>query len=211
MENLSELDIAVEDNQEKILRQYYNNLKWPLDKIDSKIQKLKNSMDLEEEAQTAYERLLEEEQEKFETLQATKKQQEQTRIAAQTKTKETLNKSLNAAITAKQIAGIPVDIAVAKELLSDLTQEKYHIPATGEKLTEFDKTILELKKPENAELKLKLYLLYKTLLKDPELSTVKKAGTSETTSKAFKRFATKEKVEDRTKTVNKTQGFEKGL
>jgi hypothetical protein len=43
-------------------------------------------------------------------------------------------------------------------------------------LTDFDKTILELKRPENHATKVKIALLLKNIRKDPTLSTIQKTG-----------------------------------
>ena len=52
-------------------------------------------------------------------------------------------------------------------------------------LTEFDRTILELKRPENHEMKVKVALLLKILEKDPTLSTIQKAGVTKKTDTLF--------------------------
>ena len=77
-----------------------------------------------------------------------------------------------------------------------LTQEKYKLP-TGETLTEFDKFILELKRPENHTLKVKLALL---AMKKLDLSNIKIKERNDQVSKSFD-WATK----NRTVTSGKTQ------
>jgi len=52
-------------------------------------------------------------------------------------------------------------------------------------LTEFDKTILELKRPENHEMKVKVALLLKILEKDPTLSTIQKSGITKKSNELF--------------------------
>ena len=61
--------------------------------------------------------------------------------------------------------------------------------ATGETLTDFDKTILELKRPENHSTKVKIALLLKILEKDPTLSTIQKSGVTKQTDKLFSEVA----------------------
>jgi len=52
-------------------------------------------------------------------------------------------------------------------------------------LTEFDKAILELKRPENHEKKVKIALLMKMLEKDPTLSTIQKTAITKKTDQLF--------------------------
>ena len=56
---------------------------------------------------------------------------------------------------------------------------------TGEMLTEFDRTILDLKRPENHEKKVKVGLLLKILEKDPTLSTIQKTGLTKKSNELF--------------------------
>jgi hypothetical protein len=56
---------------------------------------------------------------------------------------------------------------------------------SGETITDFDKSILELKRPENHEMKVKVALLLKILEKDPTLSTIQKNGISKKSNELF--------------------------
>jgi hypothetical protein len=71
-------------------------------------------------------------------------------------------------------------------------------------LTDFDKTILDLKRPENHAMKVKVGLLLKILEKDPTLSTIQKTGVSKKTDQLFSEVA---RQVERTKsgTSTKTQ------
>ena len=96
----------------------------------------------------------------------------------------------------KEFDGIPLTDQIAREGFNFLTQEKYKLP-TGETLTEFDKFILELKRPENHTLKVKLALL---AMKKLDLSNIKIKERNDQVSKSFD-WATK----NRTVTSGKTQ------
>ena len=65
-----------------------------------------------------------------------------------------------------------------------LLTDKYKLPS-GELLTEFDRTILDLKRPENHEMKVKVALLLKVLEKDPTLSTIQKTGITKKSNELF--------------------------
>jgi hypothetical protein len=73
---------------------------------------------------------------------------------------------------------------LAGELQDFLLTDKYKTNS-GETLTDFDKTILELKRPENHEKKVKLGLLLKILEKDPTLSTIQKNGLTKKSNELF--------------------------
>ena len=68
---------------------------------------------------------------------------------------------------------------------------------SGETLTDFDKNILDLKRPENHANKVKIALLLKLLENDPTLSTIQKRGVSTKSSQLFKDVARQKTVTKR--------------
>jgi len=84
----------------------------------------------------------------------------------------------------KEFDGIPINPKLAGELQDFLLVDKYKTPS-GETLTDFDRTILELKRPENHEMKVKIGLLLKILEKDPTLSTIQKSGITKKSNELF--------------------------
>jgi len=87
-------------------------------------------------------------------------------------------------IKTKEFDGIPINPKLANELQDFLLVDKYKT-ASGETLTDFDKTILELKRPENHSTKVKVALLLKILEKDPTLSTIQKTGVTKKSDQLF--------------------------
>jgi hypothetical protein len=77
---------------------------------------------------------------------------------------------------------------LANELQDFLLVDRYQT-SSGEKLTEFDRQILELKRPENHALKVKMGLLMKILETDPTLSTIQKRGISKKSDDLFSEVA----------------------
>ena len=61
--------------------------------------------------------------------------------------------------------------------------------SSGETLTDFDRAILELKRPENHVNKVKLGLLLKIMEKDPTLSVIQKSGITKRTDQIFSETA----------------------
>jgi hypothetical protein len=87
-------------------------------------------------------------------------------------------------LKSKEFDGIPINPKLANELQDFLLVDKYKT-AGGETLTDFDRTILELKRPENHATKVKVALLLKILEKDPTLSTIQKTGVSKKSNELF--------------------------
>ena len=88
----------------------------------------------------------------------------------------------------KEFDGIPLNPKLASELQDFLLVDKYKTPS-GETLTDFDRTILELKRPENHALKVKVGLLLKILEKDPTLSTIQRTGMTKKSTQLFEEVA----------------------
>ena len=88
----------------------------------------------------------------------------------------------------KEFDGIPLSPKTASELQDFLLVDKYKT-VSGETLTDFDKAILELKRPENHEQKVKVALLLKILEKDPTLSTIQKTGVTKKSNQLFTEVA----------------------
>jgi hypothetical protein len=87
-------------------------------------------------------------------------------------------------VKTKEFDGIPINPKLAGELQDFLLVDKYKT-TSGETLTDFDRTILELKRPENHEMKVKVGLLLKILEKDPMLSTIQKTGLTKKSNELF--------------------------
>ena len=91
-------------------------------------------------------------------------------------------------LKAKEFDGIPVNPKIAGEVQEFLLVDKYKT-ASGELLTDFDKAILDLKRPENHATKVKIALLLKVLEKDPTLSTIQRTGVTKKTDQLFSEVA----------------------
>ena len=95
---------------------------------------------------------------------------------------------LNDKLKEKEFDGIPLNSNLANELQDYLLVDKWKTPA-GENLTDFDRAILDLKRPENHEMKVKLGLLLKVLEKDPTLSTIQRTGITKKSNQLFGQVA----------------------
>lgn len=181
IEAFSELNMEDESNQERVVRKYYKDLKWDDQKIDNRISKLRDYGDLEDEAKTFHEVLLNKEKEKAQSLAQEKEQERVREKQKEVDTKKSYQRILSEKLKSQEIDGIPLTEKDAQEALSYLTDKKYKL-ASGELLSEFDKDLLELNRPENHELKIKLGLL---LRKKLDLTSVKKTTISKKSDALF--------------------------
>ena len=95
-----------------------------------------------------------------------------------------INQILQEKLKTKEFDGIPLNPKLANELQDFLLVDKYRTPS-GETLTDFDRTILELKKPENHAMKVKVGLLLKIIEKDPTLATIQRTGITKKSNELF--------------------------
>lgn len=182
--NFAELDLTKEENQISVIRQTLADQGLEHEDIDAEVERLKNYGDLEVASQRYHKILVKKEGTKLAQME----QESQQKLQAQAESKRqyitNVNTVLQNKLKNKEFDGIPINPKLAQELQDFLITDKYRLPS-GETLSEFDKKILDLKRPENHELKVKVALLLKTLEKDPTLSTIQKAGLSKTSNKVF--------------------------
>lgn len=207
IQSLKGLDLTVEANQEKVVRESLRRQGFKDEQIDKKVQKLKDYGDLEEEAPVAHELLLRQEEGNLQAIAAQKEQEAQAKAAERAAYSNSLQTILSEKLKTKEFDGIPVTDKVAREVYDMLNTEKWQLPS-GEKLTDFDKEILELRNPANVELKIKLALLLRNRL---DLSKLKMNLVSKETNKIFEDLVIKDKQVKRTKPVSAGMSFFDGL
>ena len=204
IENLKEIDLSIEANQQRVIEELYRRQGFSEDKIARKIEKLKDYGDLEEESTLSHELLIQQDEERF-SQEVERKSQEAKAIQLQRQTYlQSLQTIMSEKLKTREFDGIPVTEKVANETLDYLYTEKWKLP-TGEKLTDFDRDILELKKPEKHSLKIKLALLLRNDLDLTKLKTPSKAISNDT-KKLFDGLAVKDKTIKR-QTINTNKSF----
>ncbi len=181
IEAIKGLDLSNEGNQERVIRAYYRDLKWDDAKIDARITKLKDYGDLEDEAKTYHEVLLTKETEAATNLEKEKLEETQKQKDKELTILKSYQRILSEKVKGQEIDGIPLTQKDSEEVLDYLTQKKYKL-VSGELLSEFDKDLMELNRPENHEIKIKLGLL---LRKKLDLTSIKKTATSKKSEVLF--------------------------
>lgn len=184
IQNFSDMDLAQESNQVSVIRQALADQGFEGEDIDTEVERLKNYGDLETVATRHHKVLVKKETAKLQQLEQDKQAQLQQQAAYKQQYQQNVNKVLTDKLKAKEFDGIPLNPKLAGELQDFLVTDKYKTNS-GETLTDFDKTILELKRPENHEKKVKLALLMKIIEKDPTLSTIQKTGITKKSNELF--------------------------
>lgn len=185
VEGVKELDLADEGNQEKIVRELYRSEGRSSEYIEKRVTQLKNYNDLLDEATEAQKLLITKEQKEIDEA-AAKKQAEITRNQEiKNEYLSNVGKILSDKVKNKEFDGIPVDRKFAEQTFAYATQERFQT-SDGQLLTTFDKDILDLKRPENHELKIKVAMLLQLLKEDPQLTKLAKRAVSKESNDLFK-------------------------
>lgn len=184
IESFAEMDLTQESNQIAILKQALADQGFEKEDIDTEVERIKNYGDLESVAAKHHKVLIKKEAAKLQQLEQQKEAQLQQQQAYKQQYAANVNNVLQEKLKAKEFDGIPLNPKLAGELQDFLVTDKYKTNS-GETLTDFDRTILELKRPENHEKKVKVALLLKILEKDPTLSTIQKNGVTKKSNELF--------------------------
>jgi len=184
IENLSEVDLTKEENQIAVVRAGLTTQGFDPADVDGQIEKYKNYGDLEDMSQKYQKILVKKEAEKLSQLEKESELKIQQQAEFKSQYMKNVNTVLQNKLKDKEFDGIPINPKLANELQDFLLVDKYKT-SSGEPLTDFDVSILELKRPENHERKVKIALLLKILEKDPTLSTIQKTGVTKKTNQLF--------------------------
>jgi hypothetical protein len=184
IQSFSEMDLSNENNQVAVIKQALTDQGFDPEDVTTEIERLKNYGDLETVAAKHHKVLIKKEASKLQQLEQDKQAQLQQQQAIKQQYLQNVNSVLQEKIKAKEFDGIPINPKLAGELQDFLVTDKYKT-ASGETLTDFDRTILELKRPENHATKVKLALIMKILEKDPTLSTIQKTGITKKSNELF--------------------------
>lgn len=184
VEGIKDIDLADEGNQERIVRELYRSEGKSSEYIEKRVTQLKNYNDLLDEATEAQKILITKEQQQIDDAAAKKQAELTRRQEIKTEYMNNVSKILNDKLKTKDFDGIPVDRKFAENIYGYLTQERFQT-SDGELLTTFDKDLLDLKRPENHETKVKIAMLLQLLKEDPQLTKLAKKAISKETNTLF--------------------------
>lgn len=186
--SFADMDLSQEDNQIKIIKQTLSDQGFDEEDIDTEVERLQNYGDLESVATKYHKVLVKKEAQKLQKIEQEAAIQLQQKQAIKNQYINNVQSILQDKLKTKEFDGIPLNPKLANELQDFLLVDKYKT-TSGETLTDFDKAILELKRPENHEQKVKVALLLKILEKDPTLSTIQKTGVTKKSNQLFTEVA----------------------
>jgi len=184
IQSFAEMDLSQEINQVAVIRQALTDQGFEKEDVDTEVERLKNYGDLENVATKHHKVLVKKESAKLQQMEQQKESQLQQQQAIKQQYYQNVSNVLQDKLKAKEFDGIPINPKLAGELQDFLVTDKYKTNS-GETLTDFDKTILELKRPENHATKVKLALIMKIMEKDPTLSTIQKTGITKKSNELF--------------------------
>ena len=182
--SFADMDLSQENNQVTVIKQALADQGFEPEDINTEVERLKNYGDLESVATKHHKVLVKKEAQKLAQMEQKAEQELQQKQAVKNQYINNVQQVLQEKLKSKEFDGIPINPKLANELQDFLLVDKYKT-ASGETLTDFDKTILELKRPENHATKVKVALLLKILEKDPTLSTIQRTGVSKKSNELF--------------------------
>ena len=180
----AEMDLSDEGNQEKIMKQALLNQGFDPEDIETEVERLKNYGDLESVAAKHHKVLVKKEASKLQELEAKSEAELQQKAQVRNQYISNVQSILNDKVKAKEFDGIPINPKLATELQDFLLVDKWKTPS-GETLTDFDRAILDMKRPENHAMKVKVGLILKMLEKDPTLSAIQRTGVTKKSNELF--------------------------
>jgi len=180
----AEMDLSIESNQEKIMKQALINQGFEGEDVDTEIERLKNYGDLESVATKHHKVLVKKEASKLQELESKSEAELLQKAQIRNQYINNVQTILQDKVKAKDFDGIPINPKLASEIQDFLLVDKWKTPS-GETLTDFDRAILDMKKPENHAMKVKVGLLLKMLEKDPTLSTIQRTGVTKKSNELF--------------------------
>jgi hypothetical protein len=201
IKSFAEMDLADETNQVAVIKQALADQGFDPEDVTTEVERLKNYGDLETVATKHHKVLVKKEAAKLQQMEQENEKRLQQQAAVKQQYVQNVQSVLQEKLKSKEFDGIPLNPKLVGELQDFLLVDKYKT-ASGETLTDFDKTILELKRPENHATKVKLGLLLKILEKDPTLSTIQKTGITKKSNELFGEVA-RQVSKSSTKTGNK--------
>jgi len=182
--SFTNLDLTDEANQIAVMRQALTDQGFEAEDIVTEIERVKNYGDLETVATKHHKVLVKKEAAKLSQMEESSERELQQKAAIKNQYIQNVQAILQEKLKTKEFDGIPINPKLAIELQDFLLVDKYKT-ASGETLTDFDRVILEMKRPENHATKVKVALLLKILEKDPTLSTIQSRGVTKKSNELF--------------------------
>lgn len=190
--DLEALDLSIAENQKSILQKYYKEqLGWDQNKIASKLEKLENYQDLEEEARDIHQTLLSIEKKTLREKEQQKKKEHERKLQIEAEHNRVVEQILQEKNFTKNF-GFNVEDKIIKQVKGYILEKKWQLGES--QISDYDKDILDLSRPENVELQVKIGTLLFLLKTDKTLSRLQKNAVSQETNNMFRFLQRDQKV-----------------
>lgn len=199
VQDFENMDITVEGSQKEIFREFYRRVGMDESTIEKKLQKSIDYGDLENDSKEFHPKLVAQDKKKLQDMTEASRIKEESQKRADGEYKANIQKKLVDAVQKRELSGIPITQQKANEVFDFLYTTKYKTN-DGKLLTEFDKFILESKKPENLEQRIILSLLK---LDNFDFSKIEKNGVSKESKSLFSDLVHKQ-VKSKTREISKS-------
>ncbi len=185
IEDIASVDVEDEANQERIVRELLRSQSRSAEYIEKAVSRMRQYGDLADEAKEAQKLLVEKEQQEIEQEKVRRADDQKRKQQIRTEYVQNVNQILSSKLKSGEYDGIPVNQKFAEQIFHNLTREKYQAPS-GQLLTEFDKDILDLNRPDKHDLKVKVAMVLQLLKEDPTLSRIAKKAASKDNEDLFR-------------------------
>lgn len=197
VQDFENMDITTEGSQKEIFREFYRRVGMDESTIEKKLQKSIDYGDLENDSKEFHPKLVSQDKKKLQDMAEASRVKEESQKRMDTEYKSNIQKKLVDAVQKRELSGIPITQQKANEVFDFLYTTKYKTN-DGKLLTEFDKFILESKKPENLEQRIILSLLK---LDNFDFSKIEKNGVSKESKSLFSDLVHKQ-VKSKTREIS---------
>lgn len=184
-----QLDISTEDNQKKVFREFYSRIGMDDSTIAERLQKTIDYGDLEKESKVLHGQLVSQDEKRAAQITEESSRKTANDKAFDESYRRGVQSVLVEKLKEKELNGFPINEQSAKKVADMLITKKYKSPS-GELLTEFDKMILDTKRPENISRRILFALIADANF---DLSKVEKKAISKESSSLFTSLTNKNK------------------
>lgn len=189
IQSFKQMDITDETNQVIVVKAALTKLGMDEKDIQEKIKALKLTSELESDAVRYQKTLIAQEEKELVLSQQKDKQLNEIKQRNAEQYTKSISTILLDKLKTKEFDGIPLTKDLAVKTRSFLDDKKWKLPS-GELITDFDYAILELNKPQNHALKVKLGLLLASTFEpgkpiNLDLGGIKKAAVSRENKEIF--------------------------
>jgi len=181
--SLEGIDLSIVENQKQVVRTHLRSLGWDETKIAAKIEKLENYQDLEEEARDLIVPLVANEKKALDQKVKERQQELSRKASMDQEHQQSVGRIIKEKMKLKEFDGIPFDEKTARTVGGYMLEKKWQLGDS--QISDFEKEILDLSRPENRELQIKIALIMHLLKVDPTLSRLQRKAVSNEADKIF--------------------------